>query len=87
MKNTWEAVKTRIKTLLTKVKLERLNLKIDLTFWTFIPYKETITYVIDNKTYKPTSYRFLCCALIVVTSGHEVDYKLNKEIGKVLSKA
>lgn len=86
MTSIWQNLKIKIKKLLTKVKLERLNLKIDLSFWTFVPYKEPINYVIDGKTYKPTSYRFLCFALIVVTSQHEQDYALNHDLKRVFTK-
>lgn len=86
MKSIWQHLKTKIQKLLPKIELERFNVKIDLSFWVFLPYKETINYVIDNKSYKPISYRFLCVAVIVVTSGHEVDYNLNRDIKRVLDK-
>lgn len=86
MKNIWQVVKTKMKSLATKIELERFNIKVDLSFWVFLPYKETINYVINNKTYKPTSYRFLCFAVIVVTSGHEVDYKFSEDLKKVFNK-
>lgn len=62
-----------------------MNLKVDLTFWTMIPYVETINYVINGKTYKPSSYRFLCFALILVTSD-DVTYEIDKDLEKVFSK-
>jgi len=72
---------------LKKIALERVNLKVDLTFWTFLPYVETISYIINNKTYRPSSYRFLCFALIIVTSKDEVSYELDKNIEKVFNKS
>lgn len=69
-----------------KKRLERVNLKIDLTFITFIPYREEINYVINGRNYRPSSYRFLCFALIVVTSNDEVIYEIDKEIEKVFKR-
>ena len=68
---------------MSKTKLERVNLKIDLSFWTFLPYREPINYVINGRTFKPVSYRFLCLALIIVTSKDEVE---QYDIGKINKK-
>ena len=66
--------------------LKRVNLKIDVTFWAFKPYKEVMNYVIDNVSYKPVSYRFLCFAFIIVTEGDMVTYTFNDDLKRVLQK-
>jgi hypothetical protein len=66
--------------------LKRVNLKLDLTFWAIKPYREVMNYVIDNVTYKPVSYRFLCFALIIVTKGDVVNYTFDSDLKRVLQK-
>jgi hypothetical protein len=63
--------------------LKRINVKIDLSFFTIIPYKETLNYIIDGKGYRPVSYRFLCFAVIIVTTYDEVKYDIDKNLERV----
>lgn len=80
MKNLWKKLKEK--------KILRINVKVDLTFYAFKPYKEKMVYVLDGKSYTPTSFRFLCFALIVVKDGDLVEQTIpnQKDIAKLLSK-
>lgn len=59
---------TKLKNWLPK----RINLKINLDFWAIIGYVERVHYVIDNVSYTPVSYRWLCFAVIVVKHSNEL---------------
>ncbi len=78
---------TKNKLLKSLQSVQRLNVKIDISFWVMIPYSEHISYIINNIVYKPVSYRFLCFAVIIVTDSNKiVEYQTNPELAKLNKK-
>jgi hypothetical protein len=68
------------------LKLQRINVKVDLTFWVLKPYTEEITYEINREFYKPVSYRFLCFALVVLGPAHKIPYEADEDVKKAFKK-
>lgn len=78
-----------LQNLIQKVKrLKRVNLLIDLHFWALKPYSDIIQYHVERKTYFPTSYRFLCFALVFLTeedADRNIEFKDKEKLKKTFN--
>lgn len=68
------------------LKVKRLNLKVDLTFWVIKPYVEQLTYEINGIYYRPTSLRVLCFAIVVVKEGDKIEFTPDGEFKKTVKR-